>query len=325
MIRSENIIAKPTIHTPMKKNSLLIPAATLLFAGMISLCTAQSSRINPATGQPVAPGAGTPSLDPITGLINPPEPNPYLKAMRIQNDSLMQVRNLITSGDYEEALKECLAFQSQLKGDKTLEPLIPDWVELGRRYAPAKDELLKIRDHDVAEFSAGRGYVVLFHEIKAINAAWNEENATEALFKSLRSQDSQLAGQCYGDMQDWLVQKGEYAFCLECIGDPRSKFEDILSGFQLQVALQQQQTEMRQIMEEQNERFNRPTMPPFVPTGQGRSATNNFVRQVITLEKILAGAGRQADAEIIRDQALAVVADDRFRSAGADTEPKTRK
>lgn len=296
----------------MKTNSLLIPAVAILFAGFVSLGTAQPARLDPATGMPMPGGpGGAPAMDPA------------FQAMQDRQKSIDQVHKLIASGDYDEALKECLVFQSQLKGDQTLEPLIADWVELGRRFPAAKDELIKIRDHDVGEFSAGRGYAVLFSEIKSINGWLNEDDATETLFKSIRQQDPKLGGQCYGAVEDLLIQKGEYALCLECIGDPRVHFDGILSGFQMQVATQQHQIEMQRYMDSMP--FHHAGPPPFAGFDQGKMATNNFVAQVVTLEKILSGAGRQADAEIIRDQALATVEDDRIRTATKDIEPKAQK
>ncbi len=300
----------------MKKPALLTPVAAVLCAAFVSLGSAQTPHLDPATGIPVSGGPGAP-----VGL---PPMDAAFKAAQARQDAIDQIHKLIASGDYDEALKNCQAFQSQLKGNDTLEPLLADWVELGRRFPAAREALAKIRDHDVAEFKAGSGYAVLFSELKAINSAWNEDDATETLYKSLWRQDRKLAEQCYGAMEGILMQKGEYAFCLECIGDPRDHFDGIVSGFQMQVALQQQQAAWRQFTDEQNKRFHRAMPPAFSVFYQGKAATNNFVGQVVTLETILAGAGRQADADLVRDQALAIVDSDRIRNAISAKEPQAQ-
>ena len=53
--------------------------------------------------------------------------------------------------------------------------------------------------------------------------------------------------------------------------------------------------------------------------------TNNFVRDVHKLVEILAGAGRLADAEIIRDEAVAVLDDPRLISAVTDARAKIKE
>jgi hypothetical protein len=226
-------------------------------------------------------------------------------------------------------LKHCLAFQTQLKGDQNLPPLVDDWVELGRRFPQAREALLKIRDHDAAEFAAGRGYAVLFSELKAINGGWNEEDATYALFKTIHKKDRRLARQCYGDAEDLLVTKGEYALCLECLGDPRARFESSRAAFQRTTEMQQRQdawqNDLRQRQEElaKSSHFPVPPMRSIPgPYSLGGMATNHFVGTVLKLEKILAGAGRLDEAAIIRDQALALVADDRFKSVITDAQLK---
>jgi hypothetical protein len=54
-------------------------------------------------------------------------------------------------------------------------------------------------------------------------------------------------------------------------------------------------------------------------------ATNNFVGQVRKLVELMVATGDKPGAEKIRDQALAVVDDDRVQSAVADAEQKLRQ
>jgi hypothetical protein len=324
----------------MKTNLSLFPAAAAVLAGLIALPIAGPAqaqpRIDPATGMPVsgAPGApGAPHFDPATGMVAPPgagAPQPGSAGILTAQNTATVVQGQIDGGQYDEALQSCLAFYNQLKGNQSLVPLLDEWVELGRRYPKAREALVKIRDHCVHEFSAGRGYAVLFAEVKAINASWNEEDATVVLFQSIREKDRRLAGQCYPEVEDLLMQRGEYLLCLECLGDPQAHFKSLRGDFQRQVALQERMAQIqRNIQQHQEEMANNSNFPPppafsraFPPPNVAVMATNNFVKQVVTLEQILAGVGRQADAEQIRDQALALVADDHFRTALTDPEPK---
>jgi hypothetical protein len=54
-------------------------------------------------------------------------------------------------------------------------------------------------------------------------------------------------------------------------------------------------------------------------------ADKRFVGHVRQLIEILVGAGRKADAESIRDQAVALLDDARLKSAVSDAEKKTGK
>jgi hypothetical protein len=56
----------------------------------------------------------------------------------------------------------------------------------------------------------------------------------------------------------------------------------------------------------------------------GQLATNNFVGQVCKLVEILVATGHQADAEKIRDEAVAVLDDARLKSAVSDAGKKLR-
>ena len=54
-------------------------------------------------------------------------------------------------------------------------------------------------------------------------------------------------------------------------------------------------------------------------------AEDRFVSQTCQLIEILVGVGRKADAEKIRDQAVAVLDDARLKSAVSDAEARVRK
>ena len=325
----------------MKTNPSLSPTAVLL-AGLVAwsaaLSTPAQPAINPltglpgsATGIPVMPGPDGRPPTPALGIVpapdfEAPQPDPAVKAVAT-------VHQLISEGQYDDALQGCLAFYHQLQGDHTLDPIVDDWVELGRRYPQARQELVKIRDYLTAEFTRGGGYALQFGEVKAINAAWGEDAATVTLFKAIQKRDRKLAGQCYPYAEPVLMQQGEYALCLKCLGVPQAQFESLRQNWERQQGFWQRTVEMQkarqQRMAELAEKSHLPPPPVFQPhfprPDLGEMATNNFVGQVRKLVEFMVATGDKPGAEKIRDQALAVVDDDRVQSAVADAEQKLRQ
>ena len=245
---------------------------------------------------------------------------------------LNSAKSLTDEGSYEDALQHYLWYFDHSRNDAgqkgvRLSFALSDWIELGRRYPKAKQALVEIRDADARQFSTGTGYFDLFQEIAGINQYLNDTAATLTLFQSIEHGDPQLAGQCYPLVQGLLVQKGEYEKCLGYIGDPESAFDRIRDSRERmkkwedqQASRREQEKERFQAMAKTNPAFAHlpdfPVPPPF--------ADNNFVGQTRELIEVLVGAGHQADAEKIRDQALAVLDDARLKSAVSEAEKKIR-
>jgi serine/threonine protein kinase/tetratricopeptide (TPR) repeat protein len=241
---------------------------------------------------------------------------------KIWNDA----KDLMEQGQYEEALQRHLwYFNHALEYDQgqtgvRLSFALSQWVELGRRYPKAKAALLEIRDHDAQRLASGQGYANLFSDVHSINRYLGQDDATLALFKRMRETDPKLAGECYYYAEDLLLQKGEYQLLLDCIGDPQSRFESARRGFQVQIESQQRMAEMQKQYPVPTPRF----AGTFHPPDMGQLATNNFVGQVCKLVEILVATGHQADAEKIRDEAVAVLDDARLKSAVSDAGKKLR-
>ena len=237
-----------------------------------------------------------------------------------------EVKTLMDQTLYEEALQRQIWYFNHALEYGESNPVrlsfgIMNWGELGRRYPKAKQALTEIRDRDVRQFSAGDGYSELFLEIKSLNRELHDDEATVSLFKIIHQQDKQLAGQCYYYVEDALMEKGEYELCLDCIGDPQSRFESVRRGFEVQIESQQRMAEMRK-----EHPVPAPHFPgAFTPPDMGQLATNNFVGQVCRLVEILVATGHQAEAEKIRDEAVNVLDDARLKSAVNDAEEKLKK
>jgi hypothetical protein len=322
----------------MKTNPATLPitvllSATVLFGDMaFSQPTDNppaSARINPATGLPVSDTANPPSLDPSTGLpASQPGGLTPEAALHASYKAGADVHKLIFNGRYDEALQRCLAFHDQFKTSGSLIPLLSDWIELGRRFPKAKEALIEIRDHDVREFSEGRGYFDLFSEINSINGYLHQDDATYELFKSIREKDPGLAQQCYPFVEGLLVARGEYQWCYDHMGDPQGKFGSIHQSFTMQLDSQKRLAESvqqaNQRLAEMNQKLGRTNTyaPPDNSAMMRKSAENGFVGQSCQLIEILVATGHKTDAETIRDQAVTILDNARLKSAVSDAEQK---
>jgi|SRR5665213_565768 len=319
----------------MKTNTSKPHAAAALLTGIILVLAADmvnAQHIDPTTGMPVSDTANVPRLDFTTGLpVSSKAGDPTEAAANIamtNQATVIEVHELIDQGRYDEALQSCLSVHNQIKADQSfglLVPLFSDWVELGRRFPKARESLIEIRDHDVHEFSEGRGYSELFLEVNYINSYLNQADATYALFKTIHQQDKQLAAQCYYYVQDLLMQKGEYELCLNYIGNPQVNFDQFNRGLEAIRELQQRRDEMQKeypMPVPPVPRLPRGAFKPLTPPDVGQMATNNFVGQVCKLVEILVATDHMADAEKIRDEAVAIIDDARLHSAISDAEEK---
>jgi len=234
---------------------------------------------------------------------------------------------------------------------------ISDWVELGRRYPKAKQALNEIRDAKTREFAEG-GYADLFHDVASINGYLQQDDATVKLFKEIAQRDAALAQQCYLYVEEALLERSEYELCLKMIGDPQQKFEVCRHSWQMQKQ-NYQRIQQRSIpsgatappvpaQPVDNQRIvptrtlrapapdttqpantNQPTpglrlpQPALLPD-MAQLADNNFIKQLRKLIQILVGVGRKAEAENIRDQAVALLNVLELQSAVSDAEEKIR-
>ncbi len=243
-------------------------------------------------------------------------------------------KSLMTEGSYEEALQRYLWYFNHSRNDAGQKGVrisfaLSDWIELGRRYPKARQALVEIRDGDAREFSDGKGYADLFQEIAGINQYLNDDEATLALFKTIQQADKPLAGQCFGQVEGLLVQKGEYNLCLSYLGDFQANFENLRRSWEHMKQWEDHTSEMRQQQAQRLQALARTNSAfaavPFLPPEPPKFADGNFVGQVRQLIEILVATGNQADAEKIRDQAVVVLDDARLKSAVSDAEEKIEK
>jgi hypothetical protein len=255
---------------------------------------------------------------------------------------LDEAKKLTATGHYEEALQHYLWHHNHAQelGDSyqnivRMTSALSDWEQLGRRYPKAKQALVEMRDKNTKEIAEGRGDAEMFQEVRAINHELHDDDATYALFKTTRENDPKLAEQCYSDLEDLLVAKGEYQWCLSRLGDPQRRFDSIRQFFEME----QGRLSRLRSLPSRSARFPTngatpsapgaaPKLMPLTPADMLASlkklAEDRFVGQTRQLIEILVGTKHNPEAETIRNQALDILDDPRLRSAVDDAEKKVR-
>jgi MFS family permease len=233
-----------------------------------------------------------------------------------------EASDLMRQGRYEDALQRhiwyhnhALEFNSAQTGVR-LSFALTDWIELGRRYPKAKQALVEIRDAKTRKFAQDRGYPELFQDVASINSYLQTNAATYALFRTIEQRDPALAQQCYYYAETVLVENGQYELCLKYLGGSQKRFDSIRGSWE-------RMTGMDKRMQESIWRYSG-TNSPLPLYSNAKHHDQYFVSQTRRLIEILVGANRKAEAEQIRDQAVAVLNVPELQSAVRDAEQQTR-
>jgi serine/threonine protein kinase len=258
-----------------------------------------------------------------------------------------EANDFANNGRYAEALQRHIWYHNhaleydQAQSGVRLSFWLADWTELGRRYPRAWQALIEVRDEKTRKLVEGGGYSQLFSDVVSINGYLQDEEASYALFKTIQKRDPSLAQQCYFYVESLLVKKaiqkrdpslvqqcyfyvesllvkkGDYKLCMRYMGDPQRRFESNRSAWELEKRMHQRQANLPVPTNMPSGIFRRPDMM--------READKRFVRNMNQLIEILVGAGHKAEAEKIRDQALALLDDADLKSSVEDAEKKIRK
>src|SRR5262245_31700934 len=103
------------------------------------------------------------------------------------------------------------------------------WLELGKVYPPALEELRAVRDAKEGEMAGGAGSRDLFHDVVAINSYLDEPARTAELFRLLDADRPELARECYLAAEEPLVARREYHLCARYITDLDTRLAEIKS------------------------------------------------------------------------------------------------
>jgi hypothetical protein len=211
-----------------------------------------------------------------------------------------------------------LEYSPSLQGVR-LSFALGEWVELARRYPKAKTALIEIRDGDTRKFVEGQGSVELFRDVAAINGEWGNDDATCALFKFVGDHDPALAKRCYTTAEALLVKRGEYGLCLGYIPDYQAKFEGLRQNWQQGKKREENMssTYRKAAQASPSNGLGSPQPPKYYDA--------HFVEEACRLIEILVGAGHNAEAQKVRDQAVAVLDHARLKSALSDAEERIQQ
>jgi hypothetical protein len=152
------------------------------------------------------------------------------------------------------------------------------------------------------------------------------------LFKQLAaSPDKNLAQRCYSVAESVLASDGDYALCMDFIGEPEQRFKKLQDQWQQSKKSEQRQDDLRRQMDERMRAAQKQVAsngiagaswsPPVIPPPP-KTADKTFVGQTRRLIEILVGAGHKSDAEKIRDEAIPLLDDPQLKSAVEDAEKK---
>lgn len=209
---------------------------------------------------------------------------------------------LARQGRYVEALDKHIWFHEHaLEIDDSYSGVrasfaLSSWVELGKLYPPAREALVAIRDRDAQTLRAGTWSPNLFSDVAAINDHLGERGETAALFVALHRSNPELARQCYTWAEESLAAAREYEVCATYIPDPMARFAEIRRYYRFRLLDSDQLgADHSGLMLEMAER--------------------NFAEETGRLVAILAGVGRAADAEKVRELALRESTSEAVRAA----------
>jgi serine/threonine protein kinase len=264
------------------------------------------------------PGNSRTGIGRVTALPKGWSPTPAPGQKPDPNKVRDEANELRAKGEYQAALdrylwywNHALEYEPGLSAVR-LSFLLSDWVELGRRYPKAKQALLDTRARDTQLLLAGGGDFDVFMELSNINRSLQDEDATYEAFNKLRQRNPTLAWQCFLVAERLLVKHGDYALCLEYVGDPEAAFDRICQRWQL---LKQHE----QPAEENPVQVASP-VAPLRPSTPPKTANRHFVDETCQLILILVKTDHKTEAGHIRERALALVNDPQLKSVVTDAE-----
>jgi tetratricopeptide (TPR) repeat protein len=146
---------------------------------------------------------------------------------------LARARKYYEQGNYEKALQDyiwfhdnALKYKPSLYGVRLSFALL-DWIELGKKYPKAHNELIDIRNRKSDLIKTKHGTQELFHDVKSINTYLNENQKTVDLYKEMTICDFDLAKQCYILAKDDLIAHQEFELCNQMMEAPMFIIRDM--------------------------------------------------------------------------------------------------
>lgn len=156
---------------------------------------------------------------------------------------LARARKYYEQGNYEKALQDhiwfhdnALKYKPSLYGVRLTFALL-DWIELGKKYPKAHNELIEIRNRKAYQIRKKRGTQELFHDVKSINTYLHENQRTVDLYKEMTDCDFDLAKQCYSLAKDDLIAHQEFELCNQMMEAPMFIIRDMRKLLEQNIAI----------------------------------------------------------------------------------------
>ncbi len=342
------------IHSASLHLALLLTAAVGFGqpAGAQPATTSAGARIDPRTGLPV--GVNSARIDPLSGLPQnsgnglPAEEQRRNQAERerLADHSvaaasapdwapLLQAQAYCQAGEYESALqcyqRACTQAEATRNASQ-LQVIFADWGVLGKKFPPARSALAKLCDEATQACLQGQDDFELFRKVIGINAALQDDKATVTLFKRIRQHQPARAEKWYGWAEPVLVRCGEYQLCLDCIGNPETRFQVRCAAFKrLQALNEDMSMHSQEAKRKAIEYMHQPGHPPgpavsFSDPGQMalQHTRESFVQDVRNLIEILVGTGHLEVADQFSREAVAILDDPRLQTAVSDAKAQVQ-
>jgi len=156
---------------------------------------------------------------------------------------LARARKYYQQGNYEKALQDHIWFHNNALKHKPslygvrLSFALLDWIELGRKYPAAHNELIDIRNRKTELIKKKRGTLELFHDVQSINKYLYESKRTIALYKDMTNCDFELAKQCYDLAKEELIEHEELELCNRMMEAPMFIIRDMRKMLDKNIAI----------------------------------------------------------------------------------------
>lgn len=139
---------------------------------------------------------------------------------------------LAESGRFKEALEKHIWFHEASRqmpgmGGVRLSYALDLWKELAKKYQPAMEALIDLRNRNKETLLEGRGNFDNYHDLSALNFVLGEKEDTLKVFLATHKNDPEQARVYYHVVEDLLVERKEYEICDHYLADPLTKYSHI--------------------------------------------------------------------------------------------------
>lgn len=212
---------------------------------------------------------------------------------------LVDTRDMIKSGKYQEALERCLWFHDHaLEKDKSMAGVrlsfaLKDSKTLADIYPPAMTALKETRDKKTKQIIDNGGTNNLFSDVTALNKTLGESTKSIELFEILVKSNPEIAKHDWYYIKEALFAAKRYDIIKNYIGNPVSEFSVEIENYNRNISLFKDQ----KIAKEQFKNFSE----------------NKFVEHSIQLIQYSIAFNDLKSATEIKQKAMEILPDYRLR------------